>query len=228
MGIGAKATERLLLAVLASFALHLALAVLIQGEPPGAGVQAGTPLLAWLEQPVKQADDKPAPNEPEQAQAAPDSEPAPVPAEPRKPVLAESAPAAQAPAQPKPEPASPVAREAVPSAFDVPVLRDPTYYAARFLDEYPRPLSPVDPRYPDRAVRDDISGKVTLLLLIDESGALREVSVVEAVPAGIFDEAALAAFRGMRFAPARKDGRAVRSRVLITVGFESGKAAQAQ
>jgi protein TonB len=122
----------------------------------------------------------------------------------------------------KPEPSEPQL------ALQVPVIRDPTYYAARFLDEYPRPLSSVEPRYPVQAARDAVTGKVTLLLLIDENGTLNEISVVESSPATIFDEAALTAFRDVRFAPARKGGRAVRSRVLITVGFEAAKNPTAQ
>ena len=109
------------------------------------------------------------------------------------------------------------------------MIRDPTYYAARFLDEYPKPLGPVQPRYPEQATIDRIGGgSVTLLLLIDEEGVLRDISVVEAKPEAIFNEAAIAAFRDMRFSPARKDGRAVRSRVLVTVGFESNDRSSAR
>jgi protein TonB len=59
-------------------------------------------------------------------------------------------------------------------------------------------------------------------VLVDEAGKVREVSVVEAQPEGYFEPAALAAFQDVRFEPARKDGRPVRSRVLIKVAFDPG------
>jgi protein TonB len=147
-----------------------------------------------------------------------DAETSPAPAEetaaPRqqRPEDIESA-AAQEP--PNPEPGE------APRVLEIPVIRDPTYYAVSLLDEYPRPLGSVEPRYPLQASRDGITGMVTLRLLIDETGTLNEISVVAAKPEAIFDEAAMAAFRDMRFSPARKDGRAVRSRIHITVGFEA-------
>jgi protein TonB len=44
--------------------------------------------------------------------------------------------------------------------------------------------------------------------------------VVQAAPAGYFEGAAVAAFETARFAPAQKDGRSVRSRVLVRVSFD--------
>jgi periplasmic protein TonB len=55
--------------------------------------------------------------------------------------------------------------------------------------------------------------------MIDESGAVHEVSVAAAQPEGYFEGAAIAAFQGVQFEPARKDGQAVRSRVLVKVAF---------
>jgi protein TonB len=68
---------------------------------------------------------------------------------------------------------------------------------------------------------------VTLLLLVDETGQVHECSVVDARPEGIFEEAALGAFRSARFSPGRKDGRNVRSRVLVKVVFNPDQATSA-
>jgi protein TonB len=198
---------------LVSVVLHIAAMFAVQsGGPNVGGGSSSMPIVAVLERASAPAEEAPPATEPL---------PAPEGAKTEAPVEA------VVPNQPGNEPAPPSpttsaeVKEARPP-LEMPVIRDPTYYAVRFLDEYPRPLGPVEPRYPERASRDDIGGKVTLLLLIDETGTLNEISVVEATPAEIFDEAALTAFRDMRFSPARKGGRAVRSRVLITVGFESG------
>jgi protein TonB len=104
----------------------------------------------------------------------------------------------------------------LPSA-DVPLLVDVAWYDAKDLDLYPHPLAPVRPAYPTSA--PDVSGEVTLLLLIDEAGAVHQLSVVAAEPPGYFEEPALRAFQVARFAPAQREGRPVRSRVVVKVRF---------
>lgn len=96
---------------------------------------------------------------------------------------------------------------------------DDTWYPAKQLDVLPVALAEVEPRYPEQASAQSVGGEVTLLLLVDEMGEVQERSVVEADPPGVFDGAALDAFRDVRFQPARRDGRNVRSRVLVTLSF---------
>jgi len=119
------------------------------------------------------------------------------------------------PASPAVEPANPLL-----PALEVPLLEDPTWYPAKQVDVHPAALHPIKPVYPEKGVELGVDGKVVLLLLIDETGLVKEVSVMEADPEGIFEESALAAFRNARFAPAQKNGRAVKSRVLIRVSYE--------
>jgi protein TonB len=113
----------------------------------------------------------------------------------------------------------------VPATPDVlppvvaPIAVDTTWYPARLLDVFPRPVATPQPAYPEHAGMERMGGEVTLLMLIDETGTVHELSVVEAQPAGAFEAAAVAAYQGVRFEPARKDGRAVRSRVLVRVAF---------
>ena len=118
-----------------------------------------------------------------------------------------ASPAAARPASPLP-------------ALEMPLIEDPTYYPAKQVDVHPVALNPIKPAYPEKGVELGVDGKVVLLLLIDETGVVKEVSVAEANPEGIFEESALAAFREERFAPAQKNGRAVKSRVLIRVSYE--------
>lgn len=116
-------------------------------------------------------------------------------------------------------PAAPEISAAPASGLTLPLIPDPVYYPARQLDVYPALLEPINLVYPERAAREEVSGKVTVLLLIDDNGIVNDVSVVEAEPAGYFEEAARAAFSETRFTPARKNGRAVKSRVLISVSY---------
>jgi protein TonB len=126
----------------------------------------------------------------------------------------EPKPSEEKPELPPPAPAVPAS--AILPTLEIPLLEDPTWYPAKQLDVHPATLYPIKPNYPDQ----EVEGYVVLLLLIDEAGAVKEVSVVEAHPEGIFEESALAAFREARFAPAQKNGRVVKSRVLIRVSYE--------
>jgi TonB family protein len=80
--------------------------------------------------------------------------------------------------------------------------------------------SPV--RYPPTLFRDRIEGTVVLRLFIDETGTLVPDStrVAEASGQPALDSAALDAVSGMRFAPARRDGRPVATPFLQPVHFQ--------
>jgi outer membrane biosynthesis protein TonB len=107
-----------------------------------------------------------------------------------------------------------------PPGADAPaVLRapDPTYYPARELDAYPQPARPLALDRPAGA------GSIRLLLLIDEHGVVNDVSLVEADAAGHLEETLRAALAATRFLPAQKDGRAVRSRIVLSVSFATAR-----
>lgn len=202
------AAGRLVLALGASVALHLAL---MFGVHVKAIQQAGGPrpaLAVRIEH------------------AAPGGEGAAAlsAALPSGPVqVEETAPAGSENDEPQPvAAASPAAEQAatVLPAVEIPLLEDPTWYPARQVDAHPAPLYPVKPDYPDKGAEQGAEGSVVVLLLIDEAGVVRDVSVVEADPEGVFEESALQAFRAARFTPAQKNGRAVKSRVLIRVTYE--------
>jgi len=99
-------------------------------------------------------------------------------------------------------------------------LPDPVHYAARELDVYPQPLNRIEPTYPQSALTGEIGGSVTLLLLIDESGRVTDVSVVDASPQDVFDESALQALAATIYSPAQKGGRTVRSRILVKIDYD--------
>jgi periplasmic protein TonB len=120
---------------------------------------------------------------------------------------------------------SPAATAASEAASAGPAeIPDPTYYAARQLDVYPALVSALDIRQPDSATSADVKGYVLLLVLIDATGVVDEVSIVEAQPAGQFDDGARHALRSARFRPAMRQGRSVKSRVLIHVNYGSADA----
>jgi protein TonB len=66
-------------------------------------------------------------------------------------------------------------------------------------------------------------GWVRVLALVDETGAVTQAEVFDSDPAGVAEQAALQAVHAARFSPARKEGRAVRSRILIELHFGEGE-----
>ncbi len=78
----------------------------------------------------------------------------------------------------------------------------------------------VAPEYPDRALTDRISGSVTVQYIVDKKGRTRDVKVVESVPRGVFDDAAIGAIRRWRYRPAQYNGQAVEVPVRTRIRFE--------
>lgn len=101
----------------------------------------------------------------------------------------------------------------------MPPAPDSTWYTAQELDSYPRAGTPI---MIGPAARTATGGKLEHLLLwlrIDEYGAVVDVSAGEpGIPARWVD-LARAGLATIQFTPARKDDRAVRSRLLLRVSF---------
>lgn len=122
----------------------------------------------------------------------------------------------------EPPPAAPPREESSPAPAALPVAVAPglpldRYYTARELDVRAEQINDVDLVYPRRAYETRTKGRVVLRIFINERGAIDDVSIVEAVPAGVFDEAALTATQALRFKPAIKNGRNVKSQKTIEV-----------
>ncbi|MGH1344579.1 MAG: energy transducer TonB [Nannocystales bacterium] len=86
-----------------------------------------------------------------------------------------------------------------------------------------RPRSRPRPRYPRVAQRQGIEGFATVRLRIDATGRVVDAVLVTSEPAGVFDDAALAAARRYRFTPARRGGEAVETTLQQTIRFELQK-----
>jgi len=111
------------------------------------------------------------------------------------------------------------ATEVAPPHAEAPVvlrILDPNYYSARELDAYPHPARPLE------LERLSGAGSIRVQLLIDEHGVVTDLSLIEAGTASRLDDALRTALAAARFIPARKDGRAVRSRIVLSVGPGSG------
>jgi TonB family protein len=78
----------------------------------------------------------------------------------------------------------------------------------------------VEPLYPERARRAGVEGVATVRLQLDPTGAVVAVELVQASGSRLLDDAALAAARASRFAPASRDAATVASEALATYRFE--------
>jgi protein TonB len=64
-----------------------------------------------------------------------------------------------------------------------------------------RLVQDAQPRYPARALDRRLDGRVELMFTVRPDGSVADLRVVDAQPAGVFDQAALQAARRWRFAP---------------------------
>ena len=98
----------------------------------------------------------------------------------------------------------------------LPQAADPSYYTARDLDRYPAPLVPFRI---NRAAGDGL-GEVRLEILIDEHGIVQDMIIAGPAAPARGEEGLRAALAATRFLPAQKDGRAVKSRIVLSVGYD--------
>lgn len=88
------------------------------------------------------------------------------------------------------------------------------------VDSPPKPLKRTAAEYPRRARAKDIEGYVVVSLLIDKTGRVKEAKVIEAEPAGIFDDSAIQTVKGWLFEPARYKGNVVDSWANQTIRYD--------
>jgi protein TonB len=103
-----------------------------------------------------------------------------------------------------------------------PAVPDSRHYLTTELDVRPGIKVRVQPPYPARAARENMSGKAVVQLFIDSNGGVEKVAIERAAPDGYgFGESAARAFRAARFSPAMKDGKRVRVQMRIEVSFDA-------
>ena len=208
--LAAAAARRFALALLLSLAAHLALTSWPGVRQPGPPREASRidarllplrPPVAAVQAPRREASP---------ARAAQRETTMPAASADRDALVAVPEPAAPA-GQTPPSPPPPAGSRAL----------DLHYYTAGELDAYPVPRAPLTVTLPAAARDGAIEGWVRLLVQIDETGMVAGAEVHDAQPPGVFDAATLEAVRGARFVPARKEGREVRSRVMLELEFRA-------
>ena len=109
---------------------------------------------------------------------------------------------ANLPAAPAPPSAPPVADASTAEAADALVLEQPLL-----------------PEYPAAALAQGLEGCVLANVQVNTGGEVESVSILAADHPGVFDAAVIEAQKSARYAPARRGGDAMPSRVLAVAAF---------
>ncbi len=92
------------------------------------------------------------------------------------------------------------------------------------LDKMPEPVGGLMAimqlvSYPQSAIKDGIEGKVLLTVIVDVTGKVKSVEVLEAVRSDL-DKAAVKAMKQSKWIPAQKDGRPEEATVIVPIQFK--------
>lgn len=88
------------------------------------------------------------------------------------------------------------------------------------LESPPVPQKQIDPKYPDLARQGGVEGTVLVEVIIGFDGSVETAKVIQAEPAGFFEEAAMAAAKQWKFSPAKQRDKPVRVRYQIPFRFK--------
>lgn len=193
---------RALLALAISVALHAAILLSAPGKPdggvaadPDAGLRAAAP--AQLQILFQQATD-----------AAAD--------------LATTLPAESAPLPENASPALITGSHPVTGRDGLlPLGTAARYYLPNELDARPQIRTRINPEYPKAAAEKGITAALTLRVFINEQGQVENVVAPGKSATDPFVAAAVAAFAAATYTPGIKDGKPVKSLLLIEVNFEA-------
>ena len=87
----------------------------------------------------------------------------------------------------------------------------------------PEPISMGGIVFPPDAAAQHIEGYAVVAYDVTTDGTVTNAEIVESVPPGIFDEAALTAVRSWRFQPAVRKGQLVQYHLTSPVRFKLGE-----
>ena len=101
-------------------------------------------------------------------------------------------------------------------ATDSDSLPEPT--EEYLVSQMPKVINEVRPNYPKTAREKQLEGSVVLDVLIDQSGNVRHVAVVES--ADVFKDEAVNAMKKFKFSPANINGKAVAVKIRYVIKFK--------
>ena len=94
-----------------------------------------------------------------------------------------------------------------------------TEYDMGEVDRTPRVIQKMEPSYPHRAKRRNITGQVTVKFLVTQNGSVDRLSILNAEPEGIFENSVMNALPHWRFEPGYYKGKPVHTWVVLPIHF---------
>jgi len=86
------------------------------------------------------------------------------------------------------------------------------------LDQIPRPITQVAPKYPHELKRQGVNGRVILVFIVDDQGNVRNVRV-ETSTHREFEKPAVDAVEKWKFQPGERQGKKVKTRMRLPLAF---------
>ena len=139
--------------------------------------------------------------------------------------MSRKAPAAITPAKPASPPGKPVPAPArqltTPSGASLAAVPAPPAADASSTDAASALVleQPMLPEYPAAALAQGLEGCVLASVHVNTGGEVESVTILAADHPGVFDAAVIEAQKSARYAPARRGGEAMPSRVLAVASF---------
>ena len=87
-------------------------------------------------------------------------------------------------------------------------------------DNPPKPLSDIEPVYPQSALDEQIEGTVIIDFFVDEKGVITEIRIHEGIPNSELNTAAIEAIKKVSFKPAEQAGEPVGAWVRQALYFQ--------
>lgn len=91
------------------------------------------------------------------------------------------------------------------------------------LDQAPQPIVRVPPAYPFSARERGVEGAVQVKMLVTTEGTVGQVQILDARPAGVFEDAVRRCVPQWKFSPGKIQGKPVTAWVVTTVRFNLGQ-----
>lgn len=93
-------------------------------------------------------------------------------------------------------------------------------FEAYELDQAPQPVVRVPPVYPYKAREQGIEGAVQIKMLVNADGTVGQIFILDARPAGLFEDAVMKSVPQWKFNPGTIEGEAVTAWVVTTIRFD--------
>lgn len=88
------------------------------------------------------------------------------------------------------------------------------------VDKKPEPVRQPSPLYPLAARHKKIEGNVRLEFIVMPNGRTEQIRIIQAMPSGVFDQAAMNAVEKWRFKPGVRNNKVVPIRMGVTLEFD--------